>query len=302
MKEFMKKIMIGLISILVLTSCKNETPEVIRATEIQNPLVENFPTLTEKPKHKALVLGTFHFNSNTDESDVKGKHKMDIFSKENQKQLDSLMKILKKFNPTKIAIEWQPRAQSYVDSVYNEYRNDKWKIRKNEIFQIGFKLAKQLNHKTLYCIDNRPPMPEAISAMDDDDLENYADSLGQKELMHSYDNENNVFNNYLDSIQNTNNVLDVLKLYNSKTYSKRSKQIWLTGMVNLGVYDNYTGTDLTGHWYRRNTRIFVNAANLAEKKEERILIIYGAAHKWLLDELFDGSPEFELIQFNNLLN
>jgi len=298
----MKKIKVSvLVVILILTACKNEVPEVINVVEIQNPLVDKLPALTEEPKHKAMVLGTFHFDSNSDESDIKGKNKMNIFSEENQNQLDALIKTLKKFNPTKIAVEWQPRVQSTVDSVYDEYRNDRWEIKKNEIFQIGFRLAKALNHDKLYCIDNRPPMPEAISQMDsDEDLENYADSLGQKELMHAYDYDNRVFNNYLDDIQKTNNVLDVLRLYNSRAYGKRSKQIWLTGMVNLGVYDNYIGTDLTGHWYRRNTRIFANASNLAKEKEERILIIYGAMHKWILDELFEGSPEFELIQFNEL--
>ncbi|MFD2587960.1 DUF5694 domain-containing protein [Croceitalea marina] len=300
MRKFKNKIGV-LVGILTFAACKKEEVQTVNVMETQDPLVESLPSLDEEPKHKAMVLGTFHFDSNSDASDIKGKNRMDIFSEDNQKQLDSLMKILKKFNPTKIAVEWQPRVQPTVDSLYNAYKNDSWEIRKNEIFQIGFRLAKQLNHDKLYCVDNRPPMPEAISEMDDDeDLENFADSLGQKELMHAYDDDNKAFNDYLDSIQKTNTVLDVLGLYNSEQYAKRSKQIWLTGMVNLGVYDNYMGTDLTGHWYRRNTRIFVNTANLVENEEERILIIYGAMHKWLLDELFEGSPEFESVQFNDL--
>jgi len=84
--------------------------------------------------------------------------------------------------------------------------------------------------------------------------------------------------------------------------SARNKKFWLTGLVNLGYDDQYVGADLTGHWYRRNTRIFVNARNLCENKKERIFIIYSNAHKWLLDELSEGSPEFTVVQSRVFLN
>ena len=141
-------------------------------------------------------------------------------------------------------------------------------------------------------------MPEPIGEIDD--IDQFADSLGQSVAFHRYDKENRRFIDYTSKIQKEYELLDVIKLYNSKVYTTRSKQLWTTGMVNLGVYHNYAGTDLTGYWFERNTRIFANAANLVEDQEERILIIYGAAHKWILDELFDSTPEFDLIQFNDL--
>lgn len=294
----MRKAIIYGLAILALTSCNFIRNKDIKERELEkNTLIQAFPVLGKKANHKAMVLGTFHFDYNMDVSDVKGNNRMDVFSDENKQQLDTLLAALKAYNPTKIAIEWPPSVQNRVDSLYNLYKEGKWDIKRSEIYQIGFRLAKELNHPKVYCIDNRPPMPEAIS--DIEDLDVYADSLGQKELYHKYDNENARFNGFLDSIQKTSRLLDVLKLYNSSTYNKRSKQLWTTGLVNLGVYDTYAGTDLTGHWYRRNTRIYTNAINLVKEEEERILVIYGAMHKWILDELFESSPEFELQQVDS---
>ncbi|MFK7846506.1 MAG: DUF5694 domain-containing protein [Rhodothermales bacterium] len=66
--------------------------------------------------------------------------------------------------------------------------------------------------------------------------------------------------------------------------------------MNAGVSASIVGADFTGNWYRRNRRILVNIRNQSKTENERVLVIYGAAHKWVLDELFDGFPEFEVVQ------
>ncbi len=286
-----------LIICLFICSCSQKTQRPNQESVI-GEIVDNFPVITKEAPHQVLVFGSFHFDMATDGSDVKEAKKMDVLSKENKIQLETIIDRLKKYNPTKIAIEWKPELQERRDNQYQKYVAGDFELPRNETFQVGFRLAKILGHQKLYCIDNRPPMPEAIGEIDD--IEKFADSLGQSEAFHSYDEENRRFIEYTSNIQNEYGLLDVIKLYNSETYTKRTKQLWTTGMVNLGVYHDYAGTDLTGYWFERNTRIFANAANLVEQEQERILIIYGAAHKWILDELFDSSPEFQLIQFNNL--
>ncbi|NAS30678.1 hypothetical protein GTQ40_06820 [Flavobacteriaceae bacterium R38] len=292
----MIRVLLLLISTLFLSCNTNE--EEIKQKISDDKILSDFPVITKQAKHKALVLGTFHFDMATDGSDVKEGKKMDVLSKENKIHLDTIIRRLKKFNPTKIAIEWTSKMQVKRDSQYLEYKAGNFDLPRNETFQIGFRLAKELGHEKLYCIDNRPVMPEAIGEIED--IDKFADSLGQSEAFHRYDQENRRFINYSSEIQKNYELLDVIKLYNSEVYTKRSKQLWTTGMVNLGVYHDYAGTDLTGYWFERNTRIFANAANLVEDEEERILIIYGAAHKWILDELFDNTPEFDLLQFNKL--
>ena len=132
-----------------------------------------------------------------------------------------------------------------------------------------------------------------------EDWERYADSLGHLELWQAYDHENTAYNTFMDTVQNHLFVTDYLRLINSRENTIRTKQLWTTGLVNVGHGVNYLGADLLGRWYRRNSRLYVNAKNLVEG-DENLLIIYGGAHKWILDELFESSPEFQVVQLSEL--
>lgn len=261
--------------------------------------LQQFPDLKEKPTHEVLVLGSFHFNRKRDGSDVISKNHLDITSKENQRQIQELVKKLKKFKPTRIAVEWRPKHRQRLDSLYKKYQKGQWKLGKHESFQLGFRLAKMFNHAKLYPVDNRPPQLPSVNKLED--IEKYAASLDQTKLLHAYDKANKKYNGYLDNLQTKLYVRDYLMLLNSPKNTTRSKQLWLTGLVNLGVGDSYVGADLTGHWFQRNTRIFVNIRHLAQQKNERILVIYGNAHKWILDELFEAAPDFKVRQLSEFI-
>ena len=170
---------------------------------------------------------------------------------------------------------------------------------KHESFQLGFRLAKMFKLAKIHAVDNRPPQLPSVEKLEN--MEKYAAKLNQTQKLHSYDAANKKYNGFLDSLQNHLYVKDYLMLLNSPINLRRSKQLWLTGLVNLGVGDSYVGADLTGHWFQRNTRIFTNISNLAKKSNERILVIYGAAHKWVLDELFKAAPDFKLRQLGEFV-
>ncbi|MEM1001065.1 MAG: DUF5694 domain-containing protein [Bacteroidota bacterium] len=254
------------------------------------------PVQKNKYDHQALVLGSFHFNRSSDGSDVVAKNHIDIATPENQQQIKEIVnQIVTGFKPTIVAVEFFPRFQSEFDSLLMEFKKGNWNLGKNEAFQIGFRVAKALDLTRVHCIDNRPLQPESVRDLDN--WEDYAKKVNQEALWKEYDEANSEYNGYLDDIQNEADVKSYLSLLNSEEVSKRNKEFWFTGLANLGVGHNYVGADLTGYWYRRNTRIFINARNLCETSAERILIIYGNGHKWALDEMIDGSPEFTLKQF-----
>lgn len=295
----MKKRWLYCLLSLFFVACQSETmPDV----EMDTPLAEaltNFPVLEEATDHKVLTLGVFHFDRSMDGSDVVANNHMDILSTQNQLELDSLLTVLKQFSPSRIAVEWKPKYQGYLDSLYTAYRKGNYELGRNEAFQIGFRLAELLDLEGVYCIDNNPPLPEYINAIDDWDA--YADELGHRDLWYAYDEANKEYNTYMDTMQNRLYLLDYLQLMNAEQNLKRTKQLWTTGLVNVGYGEQYLGADLLGRWYRRNVRLFAHAKNLVEADDENLLIVYGGAHKWVLDELFDSSPEFEVVQLNELI-
>lgn len=257
--------------------------------------ISEIPKAGADYNHKAMILGTFHFNRSTDGSDVVAKNHIDIMASNSQQEIEEIVAdIVTDYQPTIVAVEWMPRFQTTVDSLYQEYRKGNWKLVKNEAFQIGFRVAKAMNLSTIHCVDNRPPQPESMNEIEDWDI--YAESLGQTEVFEEYDADNKAFNDYMDEMLSVLDVRQYLQLVNSPQHLNRYKALSFTGLVNLGQNDTYLGADLTGNWYRRNTRIFTNVRSLCKSKSERALVIYGAGHKWALDEIFDGSPEFELVQ------
>ena len=288
--------------VLFLFSCSESKQKQSKQSSLDGIdwALKKFPSINKKANHKVLTLGVFHFDRSRDGSDLVAKNHIDITTEQNQNELDSIIQKLRAYNPSKIAVEWRPEHQKMLDSLYQEYISGNYKLGKNEAFQIGFKLAKILGHDKVYCVDNNPPMPESINEIDD--WEVYADSLGHLGLWSSYDKENERYNTFLDTIQSHLNVKDYLLLINSQKNVKRNKQLWTTGLVNVGHLDKYLGADLLGRWYRRNSRIYVNSKNLVNPdSKENLLIIYGGAHKWILDELFQSSPDFQVVQFNELM-
>ena len=67
-----------------------------------------------------------------------------------------MTEVLKRFHPTKIAIESVGTLR--VDQ-YADYLAGKHTLSRNEIEQIGFRLAKDLGHHTVYPVDQDGEFP-----------------------------------------------------------------------------------------------------------------------------------------------
>ena len=91
---------------------------------------------------QALLMGTFHYHNPG--ADVAKTKAFDVLSMGSQEQLDSLTKLIRDFNPSKIFVEWSFKEQSELDSLYDLYRQGIYFdnpglsdfYRKNEIFQL----------------------------------------------------------------------------------------------------------------------------------------------------------------------
>ncbi|MCK6609162.1 MAG: DUF5694 domain-containing protein [Flavobacterium sp.] len=261
--------------------------------------MDRFPVLKKNTSTPIMILGTFHFNFAENVSDVKGENNFYVHSEKRQKELLILIKKIKKFNPTKIAVEMMLPDQPLLDSLFNEYLTNNWKLGNSEVYQIGFKLAKELRLKGVNCVDNRPVQVEVDTTIPD--LELYASQRGELIKWEAYNEPNNLTNTYIDSLRTEMTITDYLVFLNNEIVKHRYKQFFLTGLVDVGVGHNYIEADLTGYWNRRNTRIFSNIKKLVVSENERILVIYGNSHAWMLEELFSGSHEFNVIKAERIL-
>ena len=108
----------------------------------------------EKPvgpaRAEVLVLGVFHMANPG--RDIVNTQVDDVLAPKRQAEIAELIAALKKFRPTKIAVE-----ATFDDDVtakrYADYLAGTHTLTRNETQQIGFRLAKELGHKTLFAVD-----------------------------------------------------------------------------------------------------------------------------------------------------
>lgn len=70
-----------------------------------------------------------------------------------QAEIAQLIDVLKRFQPTKIAVEVDTFPQKRIAQRYDDYLAGKYQLTRNEIDQLGLRLAKELGHKTIYAVD-----------------------------------------------------------------------------------------------------------------------------------------------------
>lgn len=259
-------------------------------TDLKSPS-EFFPN----KKTKILVVGTIHLDyPNLDVAKTDKTNQIDVLDKSKQKEVTELVNYIKQFRPTKIVIEaWD---SFNATQKLREYKNGKYRNERSERYQLGMRIASELNLDTLYSIDAEP-MAADLYELDS----TYTMSLFKDFDYKSDDPLWKTTKNWYETIgklPQEMNLLDYYKYINSKEHHKYEFGAYLVGDFKL---ENERGADiLSVGWYNRNLRIFRKIQKINESTDDRILVIYGNGHAAILRQLFDSSPEYDFLEFNNL--
>lgn len=250
------------------------------------------------PKTKVLVVGSFHFDyPNQDAHKTKKSDQVDVLEPKTAAEVTELINYIKKFKPTKIAIEAWPDWKA--NEKLKEYKDGKYRDQRDERYQLAMRIATELKINELYSID-------ANSVLDD-----FTEKFGKKDssyfknMLKDYDflSDDRISKQYNTFIKNTErknfkSLLDMFKYMNSKEYHQYEYGAYLTGDFKLREHD---GADLLAlYWYNRNLRMFRKIQEITKNSEDRILVIAGNGHATVLRQLFTSSPEYEYVEFSNL--
>lgn len=230
-------------------------------------------------KAEILVLGTYHMGNPG--HDVFNTKADDLLAAKRQQEITELVEVLKKFHPTKIAIESDVTSDR-APKQYADYVAGKYTLSRNEIDQIGYRLAKDLGHKTVYPVDVEGEFPLQR-------VMNYAKANGkEKEFearMAGIGEHVKAQNDFLLS----HTVLEMLEYMNSDKMASYGVSSYFD-YIPYGEPYEYAGPDLIAAWYQRNIRIYHNIAQLIDSPNERILVIYGSGHLgWLRQDAENDS-------------
>jgi hypothetical protein len=236
-----------------------------------------------------LILGTFHMEG-SDQDAVKAKPG-DMTTPRRQREIAELVDRLSAFRPTRVAVE-SSRISSYWNERYAKWRQERGALGENEIEQLGFRVADAAGLESLSPVDY-PMWMDGTTAADRHDPRPQSASapvappatsplLADLEAQVAAD---------LDLLSRSS-VSEYLVYLNSPARAVKNQR-WdvLSNLAPGAGTSMYETTDYATYWYKRNLRIYTNLVDIAGPSE-RILLIIGAGHKYLLDGLASDDPRF----------
>lgn len=253
-------------------------------------------------KPTIMILGSSHLaNPGMDGTNYKMD---DVLAPKRQSEIEQLVKQLTEFKPTKMAFEIDFSRTAETNATYQDYLKGAYNLKRHESDQIGFRLAKQMGQSKVYCVDyfrNYSEEPDGFFPKDFDwDLVSpgkFAKAHNQEHLMEQPPtNEGKVTQDTDGTIwiepEKYEPITDMYIRLNHSEGIRADHQEYLR-MARVGLGDQYPGANWVGHmWYARNLKIFVNLTRITESDDDRILLIIGAGHTYLIQQFLEDSGDY----------
>ena len=294
MKTFVKPhlvVMISLVTILLTlgTAASDDHTDISTGDMMQ---------MTKKPT--IMILGSSHLaNPGMDGTNTKMD---DVLAPKRQREIKQLVKQLKAFSPTKIAMEVDFSRDAEINADYQGYLNGTYQLKRNEGHQIGFRLAKQLGHSKIYCVDyfrSSKDNPIFRGGIDSNLINtiDFAKKHNQEHLFGSHPRDpGKVIVDENGTVwiepEKYEPIIDMLIRLNQPAWSRASQRAYLHD-ARVGLGDEYPGVNWLVHiWYDRNLKIFVNITRITESADDRILLMMGAGHIFLVQQFLEDSGDY----------
>lgn len=274
----MRHILLGAIALLI--SCGEGSPP--QAHKPTSPL----RGFEQEAFRKVMILGTYHFAQ---------ENHYDELSSHCQKDIQSLNKLLAQFEPDKVFLERPPEQSEVLNVRYQKYLKDEITLDSlaNEVYQIGFRLARQLGHSQIYLFDNQTEFIGSLQNFSFDSL----DAIAEKYDAGFYDTHipqmEQVWR-YNDSLLRELSLLENLQLRNSPQMQTINAQRMHMYESRIGIGQNWMGTDWLARWYQRNLRM-TGLVLRASQPNEKLLLIVGSNHKWIMEQIMHNTLDFEVV-------
>ena len=247
--------------------------------------------MTQKPT--IMILGSWHFSSSG--LDAINEKTDDVLAPKRQREIEQVVENLKEFKPTKIAVELDPSRCDAENKRYQGYLNGTYALGPYEGDQIGYRLAKEFGHSKIYCVDHWPEHPTIHIDHELMDTHTFAKTHNQEHLLQplppgkiTRDKDGKIW----IEPEKYEPMIDKYIRINQSESRRADHQGYLRG-ARIGLGDEYPGANWVAHiWYARNLKIFVNLTRITESADDRILLIIGAGHVFLVQQFLEDSGNY----------
>jgi hypothetical protein len=236
---------------------------------------------------QVMIVGGFHMSNPG--HDLHNVQADDMLAPKRQAEIAAVTTSLAAFKPTLVAVEW---PADLTDQRYDAYRKGTLAPSRNEVVQLGFRLAKAAGLARVNGIDADGDFPyDAVQA--------YAKAHGEDGLLAEANAEIETAVKTQDDLLAKGSVGDVLRYLNEPARVAGGNAFYRQ-MLRVGGGSEQPGAELLTQWYRRN---FLICANLVQrtKPSDRVVVFYGSGHGFLLRQCVNETPGFKLVEANGYL-
>jgi hypothetical protein len=230
--------------------------------------------VADKPPAKVMLLGLFHFD-NPGLDAVKYTPR-DVMQPAEQAYLEGLSQRLARFAPTRVLLEYPAKSDALINQRYADYRAGKFELRRNEIYQLGFRVASLAGLPRVHGFDVQTPGEVALWG-----YLNQVPEAGRK-MMAVVAAESQ----RLNEMHRTLSLKDILARSNAADEDRRNKGFYMVLNDVAAAEGLFHGADASADWWQRNMRMYA-LIQMHAQPGERVLVIAGSGHTAILRDLLN---------------
>ncbi|WP_286264633.1 DUF5694 domain-containing protein [Thalassotalea atypica] len=246
----------------------------------------------EATKAQVMMLGVFHFSSPGKDT-VKIRH-LDVMAPESQQYLQKLSAaIVKDYNPTLVLVEYNPKNDPAVQAKYKQYLQGNLELPVNEIYQLGFRVAKAAGNVPIATFDDR-----AIGW----DAERLFETMptSAPTLQKAFDEKINHFTEQGNKDHQALSLSELLLKHNDPKFDQQNKALYLL-TNSVSTDGEFEGARAASSWWHRNFRMYAKIQQFAQPNE-RILVIGGQGHTAILKDFLALDEHIQAIDVRKFIN
>lgn len=165
------------------------------------------------------------------------------------------------------------------NEINKEYKDSKGNYSLNEIQQIGFRLAQKLQHENVYAVDWTGNLTQ-------EDLDKLNFSVQRYPKIYR---SMNTLTEKTPDVKSDTNLIRSYRELNHADYIAEIENMYLSFVSVEDEKEEKVGFNFINKWFERELMIFKNVVKIvAEHDYERIFLLIGSDHIWLLKNLFEG--------------
>ena len=235
---------------------------------------------------QVMVVGSFHMGNPG--QDVANVDVENMLTEHRQAEIAAAVDAIAAFQPTVIAVERITPEPDYIDPRFVEFTEADLATKADERYQLGYRLAHQEGVTRVYGVDEQPSDGEP-DYFPFDELMAHAQATGQGDALGQQIADTQAIVGELGALQKEHTVAELLVFYNSPGKFAGDDFYYRTFQYDRG--EAQPGAELQAYWFMRNAKIFSKIMQVT-KPGDRVVVIYGAGHKYWLDHFAEKTPGF----------